>query len=77
MKTRTLIRVGQRVIRWDGQRGYIDLNTKGTRVYGPGEAFKVLWLDADGRVEDAEYLTLAQFDDEGIRFGRGVMPWAK
>ena len=28
-----IIRVGQRLIRWDGARGYVDTNTKGTSVY--------------------------------------------
>lgn len=54
------IRVGQRLIRWDGVRGYVDTSTKGTGTHGPGEAFQVIWLDADGSVEDAEYVTLEQ-----------------
>jgi hypothetical protein len=36
----------------------------------------VEWLDTDGGVGDAAYLTLEQFEKEGIRFGRGLMPWA-
>jgi len=71
------IRVGQRLINWDGQRGYVALNSQGRRVYGPGERFKVEWLDADGEVEDAQYVTLEQFKKEGIKRGRGVMPWAQ
>jgi hypothetical protein len=71
------IRVGQRLIRWDGARGYVDTNTKGTSVYGPGESFQVVWLDADGSIEDAESLTLEQFEYERVRRGRGVMPWAR
>jgi hypothetical protein len=74
---RTSIRVGQRLVNWDGSKGYVDLNTKGTRLYGPGEPFQVIWLDHDGTIEDAQYLTLEQLETEGIRFGRGVMPWAK
>jgi hypothetical protein len=61
----------------DGQRGYVALNSKGQSVFGTGEAFMVEWLDADGTVEDAQYLTLEQCEREGIRRGRGVMPWAK
>jgi len=60
------IRVGQRLINWNGQRGY-----------GLGERFKVEWLDADDEVEDAQYVTLEQFEKEGIKRGRGVMPWAQ
>jgi hypothetical protein len=71
------IRVGQRLIRWDGSRGYVALNTAGRRVFGPGEAFLVEWLGLDGTVEDAEYLTLETFEQEGVTFGRGLMPWAK
>jgi len=52
------IRVGQRLINWDGQRGYVALNSQGRRVYGVGERFKVEWLGADGAVEDAQYVTL-------------------
>ena len=74
---RSTIRVGQRLINWDGTKGYVALNSQGTSVFGPGESFQVEWLDADGTIEDAVYLTLEQFDAEGIRFGRGVMPWAK
>jgi hypothetical protein len=71
------IRVGQRLIRWDGVRGYVDHNSKGTCISGPGEPFQVVWLDADGSIEDAEYLTLDQFETEGVRRGKGVMPWAR
>ena len=71
------IRVGQRLINWDGQRGYVALNSQGRRVYGLGERFKVEWLDADGEVEDAQYVTLEQFEKAGIKRGRGVMPWAQ
>ena len=46
-RKRTTIRVGQRLKRWDGERGYVDMNSQGKRVYGPGEAFKVIWVDAD------------------------------
>jgi hypothetical protein len=73
---RTEIRVGQRLIRWDGSRGYVALNTAGRRVFGPGEEFLVEGLGLDGTVEDAEYLTLETFDKEGVRFGCGLMPWA-
>jgi hypothetical protein len=75
--TRHTIRVGQRLINWDGSRGYVALNSRGQRVFGLGESFLVEWLDADGEVEEAAYLTLEAFATEGIRFGRGVMPWAK
>ena len=71
------IRVGQRLINWDGQCGYVALNSQGRRVYGLGERFKVEWLDADGEVEDAQYVTLEQFEKEGIKRGHGVMPWAQ
>jgi hypothetical protein len=71
------IRVGQRLINWDGQCGYVALNSQGRRVYGLGERFKVEWLDADGEVEDAQYVTLEQCEKEGIKRGRGVMPWAQ
>lgn len=71
------IRVGQRLIAWDGGHGYVALNSQGKRVYGPGEQFKVEWLGADGEVEDAQYLTLEQFEKEDIKRGRGIMPWAK
>ena len=70
-------RVGQRLIAWDGTRGYVALNSQGKRVYGLGERFKIEWLDADGEVEDAQYVSLEQFEKEGIKSGRGVMPWAK
>ena len=75
--SRSNIRVGQRLINWDGTRGYVALNSQGKRVYGAGERFKIEWLDADGQVEDAQYVTLEQFKKEGIKRGRGVMPWAK
>ena len=71
------IRVGQRLINWDGAHGYGALNSQGRRVYGLGERFKIAWLDADGQVEDTQYVTLEQFEKEGIKRGRGVMPWAQ
>lgn len=74
---RTSIRVGQRLIRWDGSKGYVAQNTKGQRVFGPGETFMVEWLGLDGTIEDAEYLTLEALEKEGVKFGRGLMPWAK
>jgi hypothetical protein len=74
---RTAIRVGQRLIKWDGSKGYVALNSRGKRVFGRGERFLVEWVDEAGDVEDAVYLTLEQFDTEGIRVGRGLMPWAK
>jgi hypothetical protein len=74
---RTEIRVGQRLIRWDGSRGSVALNTAGRRVLGPGEAFLIEWLSFDGTVEDAEYLTPETFAQEGVKFGRGLMPWAR
>jgi hypothetical protein len=74
---RTEIRVGQRLIAHDGTPGYVALNTRGTRIYGAGDAFRVDWLDGDGEVEDSQYLTLQELADEGITSGRGVMPWAR
>ena len=71
------IRVGQRLIHWDGVSGSVDTNSRGASVYGPGEPFQVVWLDADGSIEDAEYLTLEQLEAAGVRRGRGVMPWAR
>ena len=71
------IRVGQRPIAWDGTRGYVALNSQGKRVYGLGERFKIEWLDADGEVEDAQYVSLEQFEKEGIKRDRGVIQWAK
>ena len=68
----TTIRVGQRLIRWDGIRGYVALNSKGTRVHGPGDGFLVEWADGE-----SEYLTLEQCAEEGVKRGRGVMPWAR
>lgn len=76
-KPRLTIRVGQRLIRWDGAKGHVSLNTKGVRVHGPEDAFLVEWLDWDGTVESAEYYTLITLVTEGVTFGRGVMPWAK
>jgi hypothetical protein len=76
-RQQTSIRVGQRLIRWDGQKGYVDTNSQGKTVYGPGEAFQVIWLDHDGTIEDAQHVTLEDFASEGIRRGRGVMPWAR
>jgi hypothetical protein len=75
--SRTTIRVGQRLIRWDGAKGYVDQNTKGTAVYGPGEEFQVCWLDADGSIEDADTHTLASLAEEGIVRGKSIMRWAR
>jgi hypothetical protein len=71
------IRVGQRLISWDGMLGYVDLNTSGKRVYGPEEEFKVTWLDFDGESETSEYHTLETLKLEGARFGKGLMKWAR
>ena len=60
---RTSIRVGQRLINWDGSKGYVSLNSRGQRVFGTGEPFLVEWLDYDHQVEDAVYLTLEQLDE--------------
>ena len=76
-KPRRLIRVGQRLIHWDGSRGTVAFNTRGTLTYGPGEPFKVEWRGLDGTVEDSAYYTLADLEREGITFGRGVEPWAR
>ena len=66
------IRVGQRLIRGDGVRSYIALNSKGTRVHGPGEAFLVEWADGE-----SEYLTLDQCETDGVKRSKGVMHWAR
>jgi len=71
-KQRTSIRVGQRLHRWDGEPGYVALNSRGIRVHTAGDAFQVLWTDGE-----SEYLTLDRFNDEGVQWGRGVMPWAR
>lgn len=76
-KARTTISVGQRLIRWDGERGYVDLTSTSKKTFGPGEAFQVVWLDSHGKVDGAEYLTLEQFEEEGVQWGRGKMPWAR
>ena len=74
----TSMRVGQRLINWDGTRGYVALNSQGKGVFGPGESFLVEWLGLDGKtVEDAEYYTLEKLEEDEIKFGRGVMPWAQ
>jgi hypothetical protein len=73
---RKTIRVGQRLIKGDGSKGYVALNSRGKRVFGRGERFLVEWVDEAGAIEDAVYLTLEQFGAEGIRFGRGLMPLA-
>lgn len=72
MTTPPTIRVGQRLIRWDGTSGYVSLNSRGIRAYGPNEQFLVEWHDGE-----SEYATLATLRTEGIRRGRGVMPWAQ
>ena len=74
--THTSIRVGQRLINWDGQRGYVALSSQGKRIFGPGESFLVEWRDLDGSTW-AEYYTLETLQEEGITFGRGVMAWAR
>lgn len=66
------IRVGQRLRRWDGEPGYVDLNSRGLRLYGPDEPFRVCWRDGD-----SEYLTLTVFAREGVTLGKGVLPWAR
>jgi predicted methyltransferase len=66
MAQRTEIRVGQQLIRWDGTRGYVALNSQGTRVFGRGESFLVEWLGLDGTVEDAEYLTVEACEQAGV-----------
>lgn len=76
MKTRsrhhTLIRVGQRLKRWDGESGYVNLNSRGTRTYEGSDEFQVIWQDGG-----SDYYTLATLDTEGVTWGRGVMPWAR
>ena len=37
----TSIRVGQRLMNWDGTRGYVALNSQGKGVFGPRESFLV------------------------------------
>jgi hypothetical protein len=71
--TKTTILVGQRLIRWDGEAGYIALNTAGRGVvFGLRDVFVVQWKDGE-----SGYLTLAQFEEEGVRLGKGRMPWAR
>ncbi len=54
------------------------LNSQGTGVFGLGESFLVEWLGLDGKtVEDAEYYTLEKLEEDEIKFGRGIMPWAQ
>ena len=74
----TSIRVGQRLINWDGTRGYVALNRQGKGVFGPGESFLVEWWGLDGKtVEDSASYPREAFEKEGVTFGRGLMPWAK
>src|SRR5207247_931518 len=64
---RTTIRVGQRLLNWDGTRGYVTLNTQGKTIFTQGEQCKVEWFGLDGHtIEDAVYLTLEQLEEEGI-----------
>jgi len=67
-RPRTSIRVGQRLHRWDGEPGYVALNSRGIRVHTAGDAFQVLWTTRE-RVPDTR-----PFNDEGVQ-GQGVMPW--
>jgi hypothetical protein len=71
------MRVGQRLIRWDRTRGSVALHAVGQRVFGTRETCLVEWLGLDGTVEGTDSLTLASFDNEGVRFGCGLMPWVK
>lgn len=66
------IRVGQRLIRWDGVTGSVGLNSLGKRSYASGEGFNIHW--SDGETDPQTIETLA---DEGIRRGKGVMVWAR
>lgn len=72
MRLSQSIMVGQRVIRWDGEPGYITLNSRGVRVFAADEPFLIEWQDGE-----SEYVTLAQFSQEGIRRGKGRMSWAR
>jgi len=74
---RRTIRVGQRLVNWDGGKAYVALSFTGNRNYATGESFLVEFIDEEGQVEGAEYYTLAELETEGITFGRGVMPWAR
>ena len=75
--THTSIRVGQRLISWDGTRGYVAHNSTGKRTYGPEELFLVRWQDEDGSTDGPQYYTLETLQDEGITLGRGIMSWAR
>jgi hypothetical protein len=76
-RMRKLIRVGQRLVRWDGQRGYVDLNSQGVRVYGPGETFRIHWQDEEGNFDGDETAMLETLEELGITWGNGVMRWAR
>ena len=81
-KKLTSIRVGQRLVNHDGLKGYVNLNSGGKAVFGPGESFMVIWTSYDSYdnqqgVEGADYYTLETLEQEGITLGRGVMPWAR
>ena len=69
---RPSIRVGQRLIRWDGEPGWVALNSRGLRIFFQHDAFLVEWRDGE-----SEYLSLEQCVEAGVRRGQGVMPWAR
>lgn len=72
MPKKTTIRVGQRLIRWDGEPGYVGLNSLGITHWEADQEFLVQWRDGE-----SEYLTLKQFKAEGVSLGHGLMPWAR
>ena len=72
MARKLTIRVGQRLRRWDGITGYVDLNSAGRSVWEPGEAFQICWSDGD-----SEHATTETLAEEGITRRPGVMTWAR
>lgn len=78
IRPRKSIRVGQKLLNWDGTRGYVGLNSIGKSLFYPGEQFKVEWFGLDNSsIEDTVYLNLEELEKEGIRLGKGLMYWAK
>jgi hypothetical protein len=74
---RTSIRGGQRLINnRDGVKGDVTLNSQGKSIFGAGEPFLLEWLGLNGHTTAAAYFTLKDLEQDGIRCGQGVMPWA-
>lgn len=66
------IAVGQRVFRWDGEPGFVSMNSLGKRAYDSNDEFQVEWKDGE-----VDHYTLATLETEGVRRGKGRMPWAR